>query len=182
MAKRIQLCALGSVSRDLSRSHSQLQVNQQLSSIYQKLTRHGDAYLSYTEDKSVLFADGVTLIGKYLRRTSLLLDAVDQHLFRVFMSYCMLSLLYPAGSIFQHKSQAELGRLICCIIMAGFTSSSFFSQSALTGTNGETLPLSPGVSKLWRPWPSRSACKPSFRPLSTSLTRLTDPSTPRTPV
>ncbi|GAQ89011.1 Putative acetylglucosaminyltransferase EXT1 [Klebsormidium nitens] len=38
------------------------QVNQQLSSIYRKLTRHGDAYLSYTEDKSVLFADGVSLL------------------------------------------------------------------------------------------------------------------------
>lgn len=42
------------------------QVNQQLSTIYRKLTRHGDAYLSYTEDKSVLFADGVSLLGKRL--------------------------------------------------------------------------------------------------------------------
>jgi chromosome segregation ATPase len=41
-----------------------VQVNQHLSSVYRKLTKYGDAYLSYTEDKSVLFVDGVAFLGK----------------------------------------------------------------------------------------------------------------------
>ncbi|KAJ7570086.1 hypothetical protein O6H91_01G106400 [Diphasiastrum complanatum] len=49
------------ITRYITFERAMKKVNMALSKVYGKLTKHGDAYLTYTEEKSLLFLDGVHL-------------------------------------------------------------------------------------------------------------------------